>query len=218
MADSGSPRKGTGSRQVAEDVDERSAIAQAKTFRTMTQAERIDAFAPEILARHADGETITDICNFAVVPPITPDDRPRLVLREKGTFPDRTTFYGWVHAEPALAQRFAHARALWREALRDSIMEIADDGRRDFIPTKDGYILDTEHVQRSKLRIYAREQLLDRAKWQGMLGDEAADKARPAALPPQILVVGIEPRGMPGPGRDIEGEAVRVDDDELEPL
>ncbi len=77
-------------------------------------------------------------------------------------------------------------------------------------------MLDTEHVQRSKLRIWACEQLLARAKIGGSLADEAAGRGASKALPPVIQVVGIEPKGQYQPGAALQGEAVRVQPDEAE--
>ena len=184
--------------------------AVAKTMGEMTLAERIDAFLPEILARHAAGETITAICATRIVH--GPDGADVLVRRERGTFPVRETFYSWCAQVPSVAQRFAHARALWREALADQMVAIADDGSKDYVLSeRAGWVLDTEHVQRSKLRIWAREQLLARAKIGGSLADEAAGRGASKALPPAIHVVGIEPKGQYQPGSTLQGEAVQVD-------
>lgn len=200
-------------RQEAEPVD--AERLPAKAYADMTRAEAIAAFLPEILGRHAAGETISAIAITRIV--VNPDDGTEsLVRRDRNTFPVRETFYRWCAEVPEVAQQFAHARALWREAIADQMVAIADDGSRDWVLTeRAGWILDSEHVQRSKLRIHAREQLLARARIGGMLADDAASKGQPKTLPPRIEVVGIEPKRspMPAPGAPIEGQAVRVQPD-----
>jgi hypothetical protein len=82
--------------------------------------------------------------------------------------PNWRTVYDWIAADEALATRIAHARELGFDAIAEDILDIADDGTNDWIERKRqdgsvGTVLDSEHVQRSKLRIETRLKLL--AKW-----------------------------------------------------
>jgi hypothetical protein len=91
----------------------------------------------------------------------------RELCRQEG-MPNWRTVYDWISADADLAARIAHARALGFDAIAEDILDIADDGTNDWVERKrqDGSAdkaLDSEHVQRSKLRIETRLKLL--AKW-----------------------------------------------------
>lgn len=61
---------------------------------------------------------------------------------------------------------YARAREACVEALADEIMDISDDGRNDWMvkhgDDNPGWILNGEHVQRSKLRVDTRKWLLSK--------------------------------------------------------
>lgn len=83
--------------------------------------------------------------------------------------PNYTIVYGWMDADADIAQRIARARELGADAIAESILEIADDARNDYMESQDdqggvAYKLNGEHIQRSKLRAEMRLKLL--AKWQ----------------------------------------------------
>ena len=91
----------------------------------------------------------------------------RELCRQEG-MPNWRTVYDWISADTDFAARIAHARDLGYDAIAEDILDIADDGTNDYVQRKrqDGstdVVLDTEHVQRSKLRIETRLKLL--AKW-----------------------------------------------------
>lgn len=105
---------------------------------------------PEIVARLSTGETLRSICR---------DEH----------MPNYTIVYGWMDADADIAQRIARARELGADAIAESILEIADDARNDYMESQDdqggvAYKLNGEHIQRSKLRAEMRLKLL--AKWQ----------------------------------------------------
>ena len=91
----------------------------------------------------------------------------RELCRQDG-MPSWRTVYDWISADEELAARIAHARELGFDAIAEDILDIADDGTNDWVERKrqDGsvdVVMDSEHVQRSKLRIETRLKLL--AKW-----------------------------------------------------
>jgi hypothetical protein len=179
----------------------------------MTREQAVAFLWPEIERRMSEGETLTAICAFEER--FEPDGRRNLVRRLPRTFPDRSTVYAWCE-DPAVARRFARARALCIEAWEDQKLAIADDDSRDWIATDRGLVFDSEHVQRSKLRIWTRDQLIRRCPGHRP-GDAAAANGVQKIAPPRIDVVGIIPRGQEHlyqPGEPIEGVSVRVDDDE----
>lgn len=106
---------------------------------------RTDAIVDEVLERIAEGQTLASIC------------------REEGK-PKPRTWYDWCEADADLSARFARARRTGFDAIAEEALEIADDGRRDYVQDDEGAVrVDHDHVQRSKLRIETRLKLL--AKW-----------------------------------------------------
>lgn len=73
------------------------------------------------------------------------------------------TVYDWLEKDEAFSARFARARESGEDVIAQECLEIADDARNDWMETKQGKVLDSEHVQRSRLRIDTRLKLL--SKW-----------------------------------------------------
>lgn len=78
-----------------------------------------------------------------------------------------STFCRWVSEDrDGLRNRYIEARECYFDALAEQCLEIADDGTNDYVERKrkDGstYVaLDSEHVQRSALRISTRKWLIE---------------------------------------------------------
>ena len=83
--------------------------------------------------------------------------------------PHPSTVWRWREADEELSQLIARARDVGFDKIAADTFEIADDGRNDWMERLDkdgqgiGWMLNGEHVQRSKLRIETRLKLL--AKW-----------------------------------------------------
>lgn len=80
----------------------------------------------------------------------------------------KSAFYDWVNDDAEFAGRIARAREIGFDAIADEALEIADDATNDWMKRQrqdgmDDDVLNSEHVQRSKLRIDTRLKLL--AKW-----------------------------------------------------
>jgi len=109
-----------------------------------------EALVAEICARLSNGEPLAVIC------------------REEG-MPDTSTIFDWQKARTDVSQAIARAREAGEERILADCLEIADDGRNDYMQKlADGgderaVQLNSEHVQRSKLRVDTRLKLL--AKW-----------------------------------------------------
>lgn len=109
-----------------------------------------EAKGNEICRRISEGETLRAIC------------------RDEG-MPSWRTVYDWIDEFPEFAARIERAREAGAEAIAQETFDIADDARNDWMEKFDqngqsqGYVLNGEHVQRSKLRIETRLKLL--AKW-----------------------------------------------------
>lgn len=75
----------------------------------------------------------------------------------------RKAYYDWLDEDQDFASRIARARLRGFDVMAEECKAIAEDGTNDYMMTEHGPRLDTEHVQRSKLRIWTRLELLK--KW-----------------------------------------------------
>lgn len=76
------------------------------------------------------------------------------------------TIMNWLGYRPEFVQQYARARDAQADALVDESLDIADDGSNDWMERRSeaekgagvntGWVLNGEHVQRSKLRVEQR--------------------------------------------------------------
>lgn len=104
-----------------------------------------DHIAAEVLARMADGETLTNILKSECMP-------------------DNSTWLMWCRERPELALAYNRAQQAMLRTWGDQLIEMADDSAGDYykMRRKNGEILvfQREHVERAKLRIATRWQLM----------------------------------------------------------
>lgn len=110
---------------------------------------RTEAVVQEIIDDLSVGITLREICR-----------RPHM--------PSWHAVYSWMRSDEELASRIARARELGFDAIAEEALDIADDGTNDWVERRmqDGSkqeVVNSEHIQRSKLRIETRLKLL--AKW-----------------------------------------------------
>lgn len=101
--------------------------------------------AENICARLSDGESLLSICRDPAMP-------------------HRTTVMAWVLEDrEGFSAQYARARERQAHALADGILEIADDGRNDWMEAHgdndEGWRVNGEHLNRSRLRVDARKWL-----------------------------------------------------------
>ncbi|GAA0260533.1 terminase [Rhodanobacter caeni] len=89
------------------------------------------------------------------------------ICRDEG-MPAYRTVKDWMDTSPDVSALIARAREEGFDAIAAGTLEIADDGRNDYMEQSDdeggiAFKLNGEHIQRSKLRIETRLKLL--AKW-----------------------------------------------------
>lgn len=161
------------------------AKAAPKPATTRRQAERHHDRAklvPTICKRLATGEPLAVICRDLSLP-----------IR---------TVHEWRETDTAIKAQFDEARDLGYDAIAHGILEIADDGRNDWMERLDkdgalvGWMLNGEAVSRSKLRIEARLKLL--AKWDPRrYGDKVqlADSNGDNLPAPQFIIQPVRPKG-----------------------
>lgn len=71
----------------------------------------------------------------------------------------------WAREIPSFAQQYARAREDLLEHWAEDILEISDDGRRDYVGSdddEDGPRVDHDHIARSRLRVDSRKWLLSK--------------------------------------------------------
>lgn len=95
--------------------------------------------ADQICARLIDGESLRAICRAEEMP-------------------GASTVFQWLNAQPTFVEQYTRARDIHAELKFDEIQEIADDGKRDYVLTEAGPLVDHDHIARSRLRV-------DTLKW-----------------------------------------------------
>lgn len=98
--------------------------------------------------------------------------------------PTRQTVMEWIAADKAIADNYARAKELQADFLAEEILDIADNAENDYMTVTRGEndieVLNSEHVQRSKLRIESRKWLMSKLKPKvygdrlALAGDETA--------------------------------------------
>lgn len=85
----------------------------------------------------------------------------RSICRDEG-MPSEATVRGWAMDNyQGFYSQYARARDIGIDALAEETLEISDDGANDWMlvedPKSPGYVLNGEHVQRSRLRVDTRK-------------------------------------------------------------
>lgn len=86
----------------------------------------------------------------------------------KNQYPTKTTVFTWLQKYPEFLDQYRYAREIQQETHLDDLLEIADDGTNDWMERLDrdgesaGWVLNGEHVNRSKLRIDTRKWVMER--------------------------------------------------------
>lgn len=123
-----------------------------------------------ICERLADGESLRSICSGE-------------------NMPSRTTVFRWLPENQTFRDQYARAREAQADLLADEILEIADDSAGDKIKLHGIEVLNSEYVQRSRLRIDARKWIASKLapKKYGDKLELAGDKESPLTVVIQKL-------------------------------
>ena len=101
-----------------------------------------DEAALVICERIANGESLKAIC-------------------EDENMPARSTVFKWLAENKTFSDMYVRAREEQADAIFDEILEIADDGRNDWMERRGeedaGWVTNGENIQRARLRIDARK-------------------------------------------------------------
>ncbi len=86
----------------------------------------------------------------------------RQILKNNEELPSRKLFYEWVAKDKTLSDHYAKVMELRSDILFDEILEIADDTTNDSIYTETGEKINSEWINRSRLRVDARKWILSK--------------------------------------------------------
>lgn len=106
-------------------------------------------------------ELATEICNR-----MSEGESLRAICRDEG-MPSRSMVFRWLDAQPAFRDQYTRAREDLLEHWAEEILEISDDGRRDYIGGQvtegvTAVVVDHDHISRSRLRVDSRKWLLSK--------------------------------------------------------
>jgi hypothetical protein len=86
----------------------------------------------------------------------------RTVCKGEG-MPSKATVFRWLRVYPEFLENYSRAKQESADALVEEILDIADDGTNDWMERQNaegkvvGYQPNTEHIQRSRVRIDTRK-------------------------------------------------------------
>lgn len=106
--------------------------------------------ADKICAQLAQGDSMRTVC--------VADDMPAM-----------TTMFRWLREKPEFKQQYEKAKEEAADALAEDMLDIADDASNDWMVVhrkddSEGWQLNGEHVQRSRLRIDTRKWIAAKLK------------------------------------------------------
>jgi hypothetical protein len=99
--------------------------------------------ALEICKRLGNGESLRQICASLGMP-------------------GKTTIMRWLNDNAEFRAQYARARELQAEHWAEEILEISDDSRNDFVEKEGHAALNSENINRSRLRVDTRKWLMAR--------------------------------------------------------
>lgn len=136
--------------------------------------------ADEICAQLADGSSLRTVC--------LADDMP-----------NKSTVFRWLRTNQEFCDQYARAKEESADALTDEMLDIADDGSNDWMKRsgkdqEDYWVVNGEHVQRSRIRIDTRKWIASKLK-----PKKYGDKTTHAGDPDNPLAVGVLPFAFKDP-------------------
>lgn len=127
-----------------------------------------------ICSRMAEGESLRSICRDESMPALS-------------------TVFLWVAKHSEFSEQYRLAMASRADAMFEDMIDIADDGRNDYIVNGEGEErFNTEHVQRSRLRLDTRKWMLARMlpkKYGDKIEEQKPDDVDPTPIKVTINVV-----------------------------
>lgn len=88
----------------------------------------------------------------------------RAICRDED-MPSQSMVFRWLREHEEFREQYAHAREAQADTWADELVEIADDGSNDWVARNhgegdEGWRVNSEHIQRSRVRIDTRKWLM----------------------------------------------------------
>lgn len=108
----------------------------------------------------------TEALGLTICQRISNGESLRAVCRDKD-MPAMSTVMLWTHSRPEFSEQYRVARENLLEHWAEDILEISDDGEKDYTTIGEGTDaeterVNTEHISRSRLRVDSRKWLLSK--------------------------------------------------------
>lgn len=98
----------------------------------------------------------------------TSRDSIATIVEEDESLPSETTFFKWKREDEKLAQDYAHAKDEQADLIFSEMLDIADDGRNDWMKIKRGdevvEVENKEAIGRSRVRLDTRKWVLGKLR------------------------------------------------------
>lgn len=134
---------------------------------------RTAELADKILSELETGRSLRDVC------------------RDEG-MPSEAMVRRWAREDAEFGAQYARAREIGYHAMADELLEISDDGQNDWMERNgedsDGWQVNGEHLQRSRLRVDTRKWLLSKALPK-IYGDKIDHTSSDGTMTPKCLDV-----------------------------
>jgi len=81
--------------------------------------------------------------------------------------PSKATVFSWLRTKPEFLDQYTRAKEESADALTDEMLDISDDATNDWMERhgeSEGWQLNGEHIQRSRLRIETRKWIASKLK------------------------------------------------------
>jgi len=101
--------------------------------------------ADKICSQISDGKSLRTICKAASMPSVV-------------------TIFSWLRKHPEFVKQYETAKQEQSDMLVEEMLDISDDSASDYISTEHGEKINTEHVQRSRLRVDTRKWIASKLK------------------------------------------------------
>lgn len=141
------------------------------------QGGRPSSYTPEvgdqICQWMAEGESLRSVCR-------------------RESMPSMSTVMRWAASNETFREQYARARDVLLEHWAEDIVEISDDGSRDYVAAgaEDGGVrVDHDHIARSKLRVDSRKWLLSKLAPKKYGDRTAVDVGNQDGKPLQVQIV-----------------------------
>ena len=126
----------------------------------------------------------------------------REICRAEGMPPESTVRLWAMDDQDGFAAKYKRAREIGYQSMADELLEISDDGTNDWMKRNDqdgeGFSVNGENIQRSRLRIDTRKWMLAKALPK-VYGDKLDLVSSDGTMTPQVITRTIvDPKGDAG--------------------